>query len=146
MDEASFRIQLRKTNADEQMKRLAIMTAILLLSACSPKVLQSTRTEYVYRDREVKDNIFFRDSIYIREKVKNDTVYVDKFVYKYLYRDKKQIDTLMKEVHDTTTVEKLVEKNLSVWQKVRIGSFWWLIILVIVGFRREILWIIKKFI
>ena len=128
------------------MKRLAIITAILLLSACSPKVLQSTRTEYIYRDREVKDSIFFRDSIYIREKVKNDTVYVDKFVYKYLYRDKKQIDTLLKEVHDTTTVEKLVEKNLSVWQKVRIGSFWWLIVLVVVGFRREILWIIKKFI
>ncbi len=42
----------------------------------------------------------------------------------------------------TRTVE--VEKPLSWWQKFRIGAFWWLILLAAIGFRKEILALIKK--
>lgn len=39
-----------------------------------------------------------------------------------------------------------VEKKLTWWQKFRMGAFWWLLILAIVGWRREIISLIKKLI
>lgn len=50
-----------------------------------------------------------------------------------------------KEAHTITQYVE-VEKSLSWWQKFRQGAFWWLILLCLVGFRREIFAIVKKFI
>ncbi len=45
---------------------------------------------------------------------------------------------------ETTTKIQYVEKKLSAWQRFRIGSFWWLLALAAVGWRKQILWLIKK--
>ena len=42
------------------------------------------------------------------------------------------------------TKEVKVEKKLNWWQRFRIGAFWWLLAIAAVGWRRELLWLIKK--
>ena len=40
--------------------------------------------------------------------------------------------------------EVKVERPLNAWQRFRIGAFWWLLVLAAVGWRKQLLWIIKK--
>ena len=87
-----------------------------------------------------RDSIHFRDSIYIREWMKGDTVYVDRFRDRYVYRDRWRDSVSIREVHDTTTVERKVEKALSKWQKARIDAFWWLAL----GLAACLAWIFRK--
>lgn len=39
-----------------------------------------------------------------------------------------------------------VEKKLTFWQRFRIGAFYWLLGLALIGWRREILWLLRKII
>lgn len=43
-------------------------------------------------------------------------------------------------------VEVPVEKELTWWQKFRIKAFWWIIAIALVGWRREIIKLVKHFI
>ena len=112
----------------------------LLTVACSTRIIGHVRTEVVYRDRVQKDSLYFRDSVFISEKVKGDTVYIDRFKYRYIYKDKYQTDTLIREVHDTTSVEVKVEKPLSARKSAKLGAFWWLVAALFAAF----LWIFRK--
>ena len=87
-----------------------------------------------------RDSIYRRDSIYIREWMKGDTVYVDRWHDRTFYRDRWRDSISIKEVHDTTTVEKKVEKELSRLQKAKINSFWWLLF----GLFASLVWIFRK--
>lgn len=121
--------------------RLSILLACLLLAvSCSPRIVEHVRTQIEYRDRVQRDSLYFRDSIYIKEQIKGDTVYIDRFKYRYIYKDKYKTDTLLREVHDTTAVEVPVEKSLSAWKSFKIGAFWWLVVALIVS----LLWIFRK--
>ena len=113
---------------------------VFLTVACSPRIIEHVRTEVVYRDRMQKDSVFFHDSVFVSEKIKGDTVYIDRFKYRYIYKDKYQTDTLIREVHDTTSVEVKVEKSLSWVQKTKINAFWWLITALVAA----LLWIFRK--
>lgn len=117
----------------EWRRALCLVTSSVLLSAgllwiqsCSPKVIHHTEIEY--RDRYVRDSLYFRDSVFVKEQVKGDTVFQDKYVYKYIYKYKERSDTLVREVRDTTFCEVKVEKPLSMAQKAKIGAFWWLVL------------------
>ena len=94
-----------------------------------------------------RDSLHFRDSIYVREWMKGDTVYVDRFRDRYVYRDRWRDSVAVREVHDTTTVEKKVEKSLSKWQKAKIGAFPWLLggvlLLLCWVFRKPLLALLK---
>lgn len=143
-------------NKDKIEKRLFIMAVVLigalilgiLLPSCSPKIIEKVRTEYVYQNKEVRDTTYVHDSIRVKEYTKGDTVYLDKYVYKYFYKDRFLADTVLKEVHDTTMVEKKVEKELTWGQKTKQGAFWWLIAALagslIWIFRKQIFALIKK--
>lgn len=121
--------------------RRSILLAVLLLAAsCSPRIIEHVRTQIEYRDRVQKDSVYFRDSVFISEKVKGDTVYVDRFKYKYIYKDKYKTDTLLREVHDTTSVEVKVEKPLSAWKSAKLRAFWWLV----GALGAALLWIFRK--
>lgn len=121
--------------------RLSILLAALILAAsCSPRIVERVRTQIEYRDRVQKDSVYFRDSVFISEKVKGDTVYIDRFKYKYIYKDKYKTDTLLREVHDTTSVEVKVEKPLSAWKSAKLGAFWWLV----AALGAALLWIFRK--
>ena len=116
------------------------MSFLWALPGCSPKIVEKVRTEYVYRDVHHRDTTIQHDSVYIREYMKGDTVHHYEYRDRYLYRDRWRDSILVKEVHDTTTVEKKVEKELSVIQKAKINSFWWLL----VGLFASLVWIFRK--
>ena len=107
---------------------VAIIAFQSALPGCSPKVIEKTRTEYVYRDVHHRDTTIQHDSVYIREYMKGDTVHHYEYRDRYVYRDRWRDSIQKTEVHDTTTVEKLVEKQLSPIQKAKINSFWWLLL------------------
>ena len=125
-----------------------LIAAVLLAVSCSPKIVEKVKTEYVYQNVYQRDTTIVRDSIYIKEWLKGDTVYVEKYRDKYIYRDRWRDSISIQEVHDTTTVERKVEKELTAGQKAKINSFWWLV-LAVAGFagwtfRKPLLAIIKR--
>ena len=124
-----------------------LISAVLLAVSCSPKIVEKVKTEYVYQDVHHRDTTIQHDSIYIREYVKGDTVHHYEYRDRYVYRDRWRDSGLVNEVHDTTTVERKVEKELTTGQKAKINSFWWLV-LAVAGFagwtfRKPILALIK---
>ena len=112
----------------------------LILPGCSPKIVEKVVTKIEYVDVHHRDTLITKDSVYIREWLKGDTVYVEKYRDKYVYRDRWRDSISVREVHDTTTVEVKVEKPLSVGQKAKIGAFWWLL----GGLVAALLWIFRK--
>ena len=125
---------------------LEVVSVCVLLPGCSPKV----KTEYVYRDVHHRDTTIQHDSVYIREWIKGDTVHHYEYRDRYIYRDRWRDSIQIREVHDTTTVEKKVEKELSAVQKAKINSFWWMLVGLILSlgwiFRKPILAILKRLI
>ena len=101
------------------------------LSACSPKIVDRWHTQYVIQNVHHRDTTIQHDSVYIREYVKGDTVHHYEYRDRYVFRDRWRDSIQTKEVHDTTTVEKLVEKDLSWAQKAKINSFPWLLLALI---------------
>ena len=121
-------------------RAVLVLLSALLCAGCSPKIVERI---VVQRDTTVvhhRDSIFTRDSIYIREWVKGDTVYVDRFRDMYVYKDRWRDSIQVREVHDTTAVEVKVEKPLSVGQRAKIGAFWWLL----AGLVAALAWIFRK--
>lgn len=106
---------------------LFVLMAILLVSGCSPRIMEHIRTEKEYIDRwhEKTDSVYVKDSIFIREK--NDTVYIDRWHERWRTKTETQHDTLLREVHDTTTVPVPVEEPLSAWKSAKLSAFWWLV-------------------
>lgn len=105
-----------------------IVTAIvcIFLAGCSPKIIEKVRTEYITETVHHRDTTYSRDSIYIREWMKGDTVYLDRYRDRYIYRDRWKDSVKVVEVHDTTSVQVKVDKPLSWSQKAKIGAFWYL--------------------
>lgn len=68
-----------------------------------------THTEYVYRDRV--DTSYVKDSVYIREQVKGDTVRIVEYRYRDRFRTITEIDTMV--LRDTVSVVRteVVEKT-----------------------------------
>lgn len=117
------------------------------LPGCSPKfierVVERHDTTYVNR----RDSLHIIDSVYVKEYVKGDTVFIEKFKDRYVYKDRWRDSISIKEVHDTTTVEKKVERELAAGQKMKINSFWYLLAgllgFAVWTFRKPILKLIK---
>lgn len=108
-----------------------LFSLFILLPGCSPKIVDRWHTEYVTQTVHHRDTIITRDSVYIREWMRGDTVYVDKSRDRYVYRDRWRDSIQVREVHDTTTVEVKVEKPLSWSQKAKIGAFPWILLAVL---------------
>jgi len=115
----------------------------ILSAGCSPKIIE--RVVY-QRDTTVvhhRDTTFRRDSVYIREWMKGDTVYIEKYKDRFVYRDRWR-DSI-RVVRDSVAVETIkevkVEKPLSWSQKAKIGAFPW-ILLALIG---AVLWIFRKY-
>ena len=124
---------------------LALGVVLFLLpilgAGCSPKIVERIVVQHDTTTVHHRDTTYHRDSIYIREWMKGDTVYVDRFRDRYIFRDRWRDSVSVREVHDTTAVEVKVEKNLSWSQKAKIGAFPW-ILLALIG---AVLWIFRKY-
>ena len=124
------------------LARGALFVLLLVSCAgCSPKIVERIVVQHDTTTVHHRDTTYHRDSIYIREWMKGDTVYVDRFRDRYVFRDRSRDSVSVREVHDTTAVEVKVEKPLSWSQKAKIGAFPWLL-LTLIG---AVLWIFRKY-
>lgn len=122
------------------MKKIYVLLILAICTAsCSVSHLQPYTDTF---SGEVKvDTTYVLDSVFIDRirtiKEKADTIYVTdiKTEYKYRYRDRIKIDTLIQE--KIVTEIKEIEKRLTWWQSFRLKTFWYL-------FGVIILWIIWK--
>lgn len=121
---------------------LVLLSALILCAGCSPKIVERIVVQHDTLQVHHRDTTYRRDSIYIREWMKGDTVYIEKYKDRYVFRDRWRDSISVREVHDTTAVEVKVEKPLSWSQKAKIGAFPWLL-LALVG---ALLWIFRKYI
>lgn len=121
---------------------LLICTLISLLSGCKSVQyvpVETVRTDSVYIDRYQHDSIYQRDSVFVNRWTAGDTVYQDKVVWKYVYRDKVVYDTVAILRSDTVRVPYPVERRLTTWEQVRLNVGGWAIgaviifILIVVG-------------
>ena len=105
------------------MKKLKIIIGILLVMVlmsiiCSCRSIQyvpveSVRTEIRYKDRQQRDSIHIRDSIFMFQK--GDTIFKDRWHTEY--KDKLVMDTAFIYKNDSIPVPYPVEKQLSKWQQ-----------------------------
>ena len=130
-------------NTKGLLARRAVLVLLLAVCAsCSPKIVERIVVQHDTTTVHHRDTTFRRDSVYIREWMKGDTVYIEKYKDRYVFRDRWRDSVSVREVHDTTAVEVKVEKPLSWAQKAKIGAFPWLVLAVI----GAALWIFRKWI
>lgn len=154
----------------------ALILALVILSGATGCAVQKpvtptviVRDSIIYRDRVVHDTAKFEIPVIVEKNVTRDTVSHLENAYAksdavvsegflthsletrpqtiYVPVETHITDTLV--IHDETqiipqTVE--VPAELTWWQKFRIGAFWWLVALCVVGWRRELLALGKKLI
>ncbi|MCI7359352.1 MAG: hypothetical protein MSK40_16850 [Parabacteroides sp.] len=116
---------------------LAVFLACIAFSCRSvqyvPVETIKSDTTYIYQFQ--RDSIYERDSIYVHGR--NDTVFVEKYKYKYIDRIVK--DTAYVSRTDSIQVPYPVEKKLTRWQKIKMDlggisiGIIIIIILVVVG-------------
>ena len=118
------------------VKQWAVAVGLCFLSAlpsCSPRIIEKVRTEYVTQEVHHRDTIITRDSVYIREWMKGDTVFVDRYRDRYVFRDRWR-DSIRIQV-DSFAIERVkevhVEKPLSWGKRAKICAFWWLVLAVV---------------
>ena len=114
-----------------------IMACILIsmLTGCKSVQyvpLETVRTDSLYVDRYQHDSIYLRDSVFVNRWTAGDTVYQDKVVWKYVYRDKVKYDTVSVLRSDSVRVPYPVERRLTKWEQVRLNVGGWAIAVVVI--------------
>lgn len=109
-----------------------IMTCILISILTECKSVQfvpveTVKTDSFYIDRFQRDSIYQRDSVFVNRWTAGDTVYQDKVVWKYVYRDKVKYDTVAILRSDTVRVPFPVDRELSKWEQVKLDVGGWTI-------------------
>ena len=101
-----------------------VVAVVLLVALCSCRSVRYIEVPRVSRDtlRVVqvetrRDSV--RDSIFLREFVRGDTVYRVKYVERLRWRDRWRVDTLRAVRVDSVVVPYPVERKISRWDKVR---------------------------
>lgn len=105
---------------------LLVLIVITLLCGCRTVryvPIETVRTDSVYVDRWQRDSVYVRDSVFVNQYSKGDTLFVDKVVTKYKYKDRWRYDTVAVVRADSVRVPYPVEKDLGWWEKTRLYSF-----------------------
>ena len=118
------------------MKRLLYILTIFLMSGiCFTSCrnikyvpVETVKTEYKTRDSIRYDSIYEHDSIFLF--VKGDTVYKEKYRYKYRYLTINKTDTVM--LTDSVQIPYPVEKQLTRWQQMKIELGGWAVGVIII--------------
>ena len=97
--------------------RMTILFAVLYLCGCRTEYVpvESVRYDSLMIEKLMRDSVFVRDSVYLKEK--GDTIYKykDRFVYVY----KNRVDTFFAEKIREKEVPVPVERKLSWWEVVK---------------------------
>lgn len=94
--------------------------------------VETVRTDSIYVDRYQRDSIYQRDSVFVNRWTAGDTIYQDKVVWKYVYRDKVKYDTVAILRSDTINVPYPVECKLSKWEQLKLNVGGWAISIIII--------------
>lgn len=94
--------------------------------------VETVRTDSIYVDRYKRDSIYQRDSVFVNRWTVGDTIYQDKVVWKYVYRDKVKYDTVAILRSDTINVPYPVECKLSKWEQLKLNVGGWAISIIII--------------
>lgn len=102
--------------------------------------VETVRSDSIYVDRYKRDSIYQRDSVFVNRWIAGDTIYQDKVVWKYVYRDMVKYDTVATLRSDTINVPYPVECKLSKWEQLKLNVGGWaisiiiIIVLIVMGF------------
>ena len=115
---------------DNHRHIVVLVAGALLLASCSPKIVERIVVQHDTTMVHHRDTAFHRDSIYIREWMKGDTVHIYEYRDRYIYKDRwrDSIVTMVDSVAVETVKEVKVEKPLSWSQKAKIGLFPWVLL------------------
>lgn len=101
-----------------------ILCIVLSLFASCKSVknipVENTKKDSVFVNSYRHDSIYIRDSIFVNKWAAGDTIFQDKVVFKYVYRDKIKYDTINILRTDSINVPYPVERRLNSWEKIRI--------------------------
>lgn len=126
---------------------LAVLVIISLLVGCKTTryvPVPSVSVDSVYVDRWLRDSVYLHDSVFVNRWTAGDTVYQDKVVWKYVYRDKVKYDTVSVLRSDSVRVPYPVERRLTKWEQVRLNVGGWVIALVVITILVVVGWAIYK--
>ena len=110
---------------------IILLTLAICLTSCrSIKYVpvETVKTEYKTRDSIRFDSIYEHDSIFLF--VKGDTVYKEKYRYKYRYLTINKTDTVM--LTDSVKIPYPVEKQLTRWQQMKIELGGWAVGVIVI--------------
>lgn len=109
---------------------ILLMLVICLTSCRNIKYVpvETVKTEYKTRDSIRFDSIYEHDSIFLL--VKGDTVYKEKYRYKYRYLTINKTDTVM--LTDSVQFPYPVEKQLTRWQQMKIELGGWAVGVIVI--------------
>lgn len=124
---------------------IALTFVLVMLAGCKTTEyieVPVTHTEYVYRDKI--DTAYVKDSVYIKEMIKGDTVKVVEYRYRDRFRYINTTDTVA--IRDTVSVvhEVMVEKTIAKMNSLQSAFFWlgMLTFILLIGY--VVYWILKK--
>lgn len=125
---------------------VAIVTVLLCLgSCCTCKEMPSieVRTDTVYQSKVQRDSIHVRDSIYIHDYAKGDTLYRDRHHWHTEYVERLRTDTLFEVRTDSIPypVKEFVEvpRKKSWFDKTQQYGFWLFLALWGIKYRKKLL-------
>lgn len=120
---------------------------VCLLAGCKTTKyvsVPSVSVDSVYVDRWLRDSVYLHDSVFVNHYSKGDTVYVDKVITKYKYKDRWRYDTVAVVRSDSVQVPYPVEKQLTKWEEFKHGFQWFFIGVVIAAVSWVVVWLMKK--
>ena len=121
----------------------AVLTLLFGCRSVRYVPVPSVSVDSVYVDRWQRDSVYVRDSVWVNRWTQGDTVYVDKVMTKYKYKDRWRYDTVAVVRADSVQVPYPVEKDLGWWEKTRLYSFPVLVAMVAV-LAFIVVWLVKK--
>lgn len=132
------------------MKRvIKCIPLCLILCSCSPRIVEHlvVQRDTTYITQHVRDSVFRRDSVWIREYVKGDTVRITEYRERWRDRIREVHDTVINLRVDSVAVDRIkevkVEKPLPIGKKLRLWAFLPLLALAVVGWRKELAKLVK---
>lgn len=110
---------------------LILIGVLCLFQSCKPAkeivYIETARTDTLYNIRARTDSIYIRDSVFVKEWTKGDTVFQVQYKFRDRWRDQIIRDSIY--IHEVdsipypVTIEKIkyVEKSLTWWQKLKMS-------------------------
>ena len=122
---------------------LFVLAVLSMLAGCRQVryvPVETVRLDSIYLTQTLRDSIVRYDSVYVRDR--GDTLYVER--WKYLYRDKVRVDTMVSVRVDTLSVPYPVERELTRWQRLKLELGGWAFGIILTAALVIVGWLVYK--